>query len=151
MELAAFRSALDGWLDAHADELAPADTDPSSLDGHMQQLAKVKRRAFDAGFMRWGWPERVGGLGGSSILRAYLGEALTGRGLVVTGRVESGVGRVGLKVEVVRGGGVVASTKITGIEMFRKVMDTANPGDNVGLLIDGLSREQLSAGDVIQG
>ncbi len=51
----------------------------------MAQLAKVKRLAFDAGFMRWGWPERVGGLGGSSILRAYLGEALTARSLVEPG------------------------------------------------------------------
>jgi alkylation response protein AidB-like acyl-CoA dehydrogenase len=85
MELAAFRQALDGWLDTHADELAPTHPDPTSLDGHLAQLAKVKRLAYDAGFMRWGWPERVGGLGGSSILRAYLGEALTGRGLVEPG------------------------------------------------------------------
>jgi translation elongation factor EF-Tu-like GTPase len=76
---------------------------------------------------------------------------ITGRGVVVTGRVESGVGRIGLNVNVVRGGGVIASSKINGIEMFRKVMDTANPGDNVGLLLDGMSREQLSRGDVIQG
>ncbi len=51
----------------------------------MAQLAKVKRMAYDAGFMRWGWPERVGGLGGSSLLRAYLGEALTARSLVDPG------------------------------------------------------------------
>ncbi len=85
MELAAFRSALDDWLDAHGDELAPGEDDPTSLEGRMAQLAKVKRLAFDAGFMRWGWPERVGGLGGSSILRAYLGEALTARSLVEPG------------------------------------------------------------------
>jgi alkylation response protein AidB-like acyl-CoA dehydrogenase len=88
MELAAFRSALDDWLDTHADELAADPTDPAdpmSLEGHLEQLARVKRRAYDAGFMRWGWPERVGGLGGSSILRAYLGEALTARGLVEPG------------------------------------------------------------------
>lgn len=85
MELAAFRSALDDWLDAHGDELAPGAIDPTSLEGRMAQLAKVKRLAFDAGFMRWGWPERVGGLGGSSILRAYLGEALTARSLVEPG------------------------------------------------------------------
>ena len=51
----------------------------------MAQLAKVKRAAFDSGWMRWGWPERVGGLGGSPILRAYLGEALTSRDLVNAG------------------------------------------------------------------
>ena len=43
----------------------------------MAQLAKVKHLTYEAGFMRWGWPERVGGLGGSTLLRAYLGEALT--------------------------------------------------------------------------
>ena len=51
----------------------------------MAQLAKVKRLAYDAGWMRWGWPERVGGLGGSTLLRAYLAEALTSRDLVDPG------------------------------------------------------------------
>jgi alkylation response protein AidB-like acyl-CoA dehydrogenase len=51
----------------------------------MAQLARVKRLAYDAGFMRCGWPERVGGLGGSALVRAYLGEALTTRDLVEPG------------------------------------------------------------------
>jgi alkylation response protein AidB-like acyl-CoA dehydrogenase len=88
MDLARFRAALDDWLDAHTGELTPAgdpDWNPVSLDARMAQLAKVKRMAYDAGFMRWGWPERVGGLGGSSLLRAYLGEALTSRSLVDPG------------------------------------------------------------------
>ena len=51
----------------------------------MAQLRKVMRLTFDAGFMRMGWPERVGGLGGSNLLRAYLGEALTARDLVEPG------------------------------------------------------------------
>src|SRR5262245_50761563 len=55
------------------------------MDQQMAQLAKVKRLAFDAGWMRWGWPERIGGLGGSTLLRAYLGEALTARDLVEPG------------------------------------------------------------------
>jgi alkylation response protein AidB-like acyl-CoA dehydrogenase len=84
MDLAAFRAALDDWLDAHASELAP-DGDQTSLDSQMAQLAKVKRLTYDGDFMRWGWPERVGGLGGSSIFRAYLGEALTARSLVEPG------------------------------------------------------------------
>lgn len=78
-----FRADLDAWLDRHAAGLAPEHA--ASLDGQMAQLAKVKRLAFDAGWMRWGWPERVGGLGGSSLLRAYLGEALTSRDLVEPG------------------------------------------------------------------
>jgi alkylation response protein AidB-like acyl-CoA dehydrogenase len=51
----------------------------------MAHLSKVKRAAYDAGWMRYGWPARVGGLGGSPLLRAYLGEALTGRDLVEPG------------------------------------------------------------------
>ena len=51
----------------------------------MAQLRKVLRLTYDAGFMRMGWPERVGGLGGSNLLRAYLGEALTARDFVEPG------------------------------------------------------------------
>lgn len=93
MELDAFRAGLDAWLDAHLDELVPdprggpdtVDGHGATLDDHMAHLALVKRLAFDAGWMRWGWPERVGGLGGSTLLRAYLGEALNARGLVHPG------------------------------------------------------------------
>ena len=61
----------------------------------MAQLSKVKRLTFDAGWMRWGWPERVGGLGGSTLLRGYLGEALTARDLVEPGHLldDRGAGR----------------------------------------------------------
>jgi alkylation response protein AidB-like acyl-CoA dehydrogenase len=85
MELDEFRPALDVWLDEHHDELAPDRSGAASLDEQMAHLSVVKRLAFDAGWMRWGWPERVGGLGGSSLLRAYLGEALTTRDLVEPG------------------------------------------------------------------
>jgi alkylation response protein AidB-like acyl-CoA dehydrogenase len=84
MELDAFSSTLDRWLDEHAAALTP-DRTTETLDAHMAQLAKVKRLTYDAGFMRFGWPERVGGLGGSPLLRAYLGEALTARDLVEPG------------------------------------------------------------------
>ena len=57
----------------------------TTLDEQMAQLSKVKRLAYDAGWMRWGWPERVGGLGGSTLFRAYLGEALAARDLVEPG------------------------------------------------------------------
>ncbi len=85
MELAAFRSALDVWLDDHSEELAPAHAGLGTLEEQIAHLSKVKRLAYDAGWMRWGWPERVGGLGGTALLRAYLGEALTARGLVEPG------------------------------------------------------------------
>jgi alkylation response protein AidB-like acyl-CoA dehydrogenase len=85
MELDEFRRSLDGWLDAHAAELAPAYRGTGSLDEQVDQINKVKRLAFDAGWMQWGWPERVGGRGGSTLLRGYLGEALTARELVESG------------------------------------------------------------------
>ena len=85
MDLDEFRSTLDAWLDQHAAALTPSFEGGASLDEEMDQLAKVRRLTFDAGFMRWGWPERVGGLGGSNLLRAYFGEALTARDLVEPG------------------------------------------------------------------
>jgi alkylation response protein AidB-like acyl-CoA dehydrogenase len=85
VELAEFRAALDRWLDENAAALAPGRTGRGTLDDQMAQLSRVKRQAYDAGWMRWGWPERVGGLGGSPLLRGYLGEALTTRELVEPG------------------------------------------------------------------
>jgi alkylation response protein AidB-like acyl-CoA dehydrogenase len=85
MELNAFRKALDDWLDEHDDELAPGYAGGGTLEAKMAQIAKVRRLAFDAGWARWGWPERVGGFGGSTLLRAYLSEAVTARDLVEPG------------------------------------------------------------------
>jgi alkylation response protein AidB-like acyl-CoA dehydrogenase len=85
MDLEAFRKGLDDWLDRHEAELTPDHSGPGTLAQHLEHLSKVKRAGFEAGWMRWGWPERVGGLGGSPILRAYLGEALMARDLVSAG------------------------------------------------------------------
>jgi alkylation response protein AidB-like acyl-CoA dehydrogenase len=85
MDLAEYRQGLDDWLDRHATELAPNHAGASTLDEQMLHLAKVKRLTYDAGWMRWGWPARVGGLGGSTLLRAYIGEALTARDLIEPG------------------------------------------------------------------
>ena len=85
MELDEFRRSLDEWLDARAVELAPAYRGAGSLDQQVDQINKVKRLAYDDGWMQWGWPERVGGQGGSTLLRGYLGEALTARELVESG------------------------------------------------------------------
>jgi alkylation response protein AidB-like acyl-CoA dehydrogenase len=83
VELGPFREALDDWLDGNAAALAPDAVE--GLDAQMAHLSRVKGLAYDAGWMRWGWPERVGGLGGTPLLRAYLGEALTSRGYVEPG------------------------------------------------------------------
>jgi alkylation response protein AidB-like acyl-CoA dehydrogenase len=82
VELDEFRASLDRWLDDNAAALEPEYSGWPTLDESAVQLAKVKRLTYDAGWMRWGWPEEVGGLGGSSLLRGYLGEALTRRALV---------------------------------------------------------------------
>jgi alkylation response protein AidB-like acyl-CoA dehydrogenase len=85
VELHDFKSAVDDWLDTHAEELASPYEGIGTLDEQMAQLRKVMRLTYDAGFMRMGWPARVGGLGGSNLLRAYLGEVLTARDLVEPG------------------------------------------------------------------
>ncbi|MET0728926.1 MAG: acyl-CoA dehydrogenase family protein [Acidimicrobiales bacterium] len=85
MELDEFRTALDAWLDENAAALAPDFEGSGTLDQQVAQLNKVKRHAFDADWLRWGWPERVGGLSGSPLLRGYLGEALTARDLIEPG------------------------------------------------------------------
>ncbi len=85
MELDEFRESIDQWLVVHGDELQPDREGTETLDGQIAQLARVKRATFEAGWMRWGWPERVGGFGGSTLHRAYLGEALTACGLVEPG------------------------------------------------------------------
>ena len=76
---------------------------------------------------------------------------IAGRGTVVTGRIESGTVRVGMQLNVVRAGVVATTTEVTGVEMFRKILDTATVGDHVGLLLDRLTKHELQQGDVLQG
>src|SRR6185436_15451246 len=73
------------WLDAHCAELAPRFAPPGTLDDHVAQMQRVKSILFDAGWMQFGWPERVGGRGGPPMLRTELGAALAGRDLVDPG------------------------------------------------------------------
>jgi alkylation response protein AidB-like acyl-CoA dehydrogenase len=75
---AEFRSQLVAWLDEN--DLTPSPGD-HSLDAHQAQHLRVMRALYDAGWMRWGWPESAGGLGGPMILRAIVGEEVVGRGL----------------------------------------------------------------------
>jgi translation elongation factor EF-Tu-like GTPase len=75
--------------------------------------------------------------------------SITGRGTIVTGRVLAGTVSVGDQVRITRAGQVVATTQVTGIEMFRKIVDTAKAGENVGLLLRGVERNQVIRGDVV--
>lgn len=74
--------------------------------------------------------------------------SIQGRGTVVTGRVETGVVRVGDKVEIV-GLGETSSTVATGVEMFRKLLDEGRAGDNVGVLLRGVKKDGVSRGQVL--
>jgi alkylation response protein AidB-like acyl-CoA dehydrogenase len=85
MDISEFRAELTAWLDTHLDELAPTFSPPGTLDDHVAQMQRVKAKLFEAGWMRWGWPERVGGLGGSPMLRTELGAALATRDLADPG------------------------------------------------------------------
>ena len=73
---------------------------------------------------------------------------ITGRGTVVTGRVERGVAKLGDEVELV-GIKPTKKTVITGIEMFRKTLDEAKSGDNVGILLRGINRDEVVRGQVL--
>ncbi len=78
-DLAAYRAALSAWLDAHHDALAPKYDPPGELDQHVDQMQRVKRLLWDAGFMQCGWPTRVGGRGGSPMMRIELGAQIAAR------------------------------------------------------------------------
>ncbi len=74
---------------------------------------------------------------------------ITGRGTVATGRVESGVLHVGDEVEIVGLKEEKAKTVVTGIEMFRKLLDEAQAGDNIGALLRGIQRTDIERGQVL--
>jgi len=73
--------------------------------------------------------------------------SISGRGTVVTGRIERGVINVGEEIDIV-GIRDTQTTTVTGVEMFRKLLDTGEAGDNVGLLLRGLKREEVERGQV---
>jgi len=74
--------------------------------------------------------------------------SITGRGTVGTGRIERGIVKVNEEVEIV-GFGLQKKTTVTGIEMFRKLLDEGRAGDNVGLLLRGVDKEELERGMVL--
>jgi len=74
--------------------------------------------------------------------------SISGRGTVVTGRVERGVIRVGDEVEIV-GFKETIKTVATSLEMFRKVLDEALPGDNIGILLRGIKKDEVERGQVV--
>ncbi|EOH95447.1 elongation factor Tu [Enterococcus pallens] len=75
--------------------------------------------------------------------------SITGRGTVATGRVERGQVRVGDEVEIVGIAEETSKTTVTGVEMFRKLLDYAEAGDNIGALLRGVAREDIQRGQVL--
>jgi elongation factor Tu len=74
---------------------------------------------------------------------------ITGRGTVATGRVESGVIHINEEVEIVGIKEEIQKTTVTGIEMFRKLLDEGQAGDNIGALLRGIKREEIERGQVL--
>ena len=73
---------------------------------------------------------------------------IKGRGTVVTGRIEQGVVEPGQNVEII-GIKDTTSTVVTGVEMFRKTLDSGEPGDAIGLLLRGIERGDIERGQVV--
>ena len=74
---------------------------------------------------------------------------ITGRGTVATGRIETGVINSGESVDILGMGDAKLSSTVTGVEMFRKILDRGEAGDNVGLLLRGIEKTQIKRGMVI--
>ena len=75
--------------------------------------------------------------------------SITGRGTVATGRIETGVANTGDPVEIIGMGAEKLTSTITGVEMFRKILDRGEAGDNVGILLRGIEKSMISRGMVI--
>ncbi|KKB34864.1 elongation factor Tu [Bacillus thermotolerans] len=75
--------------------------------------------------------------------------SITGRGTVATGRVERGQVKVGDEIEIIGLAEEAKKTTVTGVEMFRKLLDYAEAGDNIGALLRGVSREEVQRGQVL--
>ena len=75
--------------------------------------------------------------------------SITGRGTVATGRIETGVANTGEAVEIIGFGDEKLTSTITGVEMFRKILDTGEAGDNVGILLRGIEKSEIRRGMVI--
>jgi elongation factor Tu len=75
--------------------------------------------------------------------------SITGRGTVATGRIETGVVNTGDELEIIGLGGKNRKTVCTGVEMFRKILDRGEAGDNVGLLLRGVDKNEIKRGQVL--
>jgi len=75
--------------------------------------------------------------------------SITGRGTVATGRIETGVANTGDEIDIIGMGAEKLKSTVTGVEMFRKILDRGEAGDNVGILLRGIEKTDISRGMVI--
>ena len=75
--------------------------------------------------------------------------SITGRGTVATGRIETGIANTGDAVDIIGMGAEKLTSTVTGVEMFRKILDRGEAGDNVGILLRGIEKTDISRGMVI--
>ena len=75
--------------------------------------------------------------------------SITGRGTVATGRIETGVIKTGEEIQIIGLGEEPKKSTVTGVEMFRKILDRGEAGDNVGLLLRGIDKKEIKRGQVI--
>ncbi len=130
----------------------PADDTPvvtgsalKALEGDAEHRGKVEElaQALDSYLEE---PERA--VDGTFLMPVEDVFSISGRGTVVTGRIERGVVKVGEEIEIV-GIRQTQKTTCTGVEMFRKLLDQGQAGDNVGVLLRGLKREEVERGQVL--
>jgi len=116
-----------------------------ALEGDPEHIAKVAELVDE---MDSYIPEPERAIDGDFLMPVEDVFSISGRGTVVTGRIERGVVRVGDEVEIV-GVKETAKTTCTGVEMFRKLLDEGRAGDNVGVLLRGIKREEVERGQVL--
>jgi len=75
--------------------------------------------------------------------------SITGRGTVATGRIETGVTNTGDEIDIIGMGAEKLKSTVTGVEMFRKILDRGEAGDNTGILLRGIEKDQISRGMVL--
>jgi len=118
-----------------------------ALEGDSSDIGTVSiEKLVDAMDSYFPEPERA--IDGDFIMPIEDVFSISGRGTVVTGRIERGVVNVGDEIEIV-GIKDTSSTTVTGVEMFRKLLDRGEAGDNVGVLLRGTKREEVERGQVL--
>ena len=118
-----------------------------ALEGDQSDLGEASvLRLAEAMDTYFPTPERA--IDGSFLMPVEDVFSISGRGTVVTGRIERGIVKVGEEIEIV-GITDTAKTTCTGVEMFRKLLDQGQAGDNVGLLLRGTKREDVQRGQVL--